>query len=476
VLRTISNSPVLTTWLALTIRVGGGVLIIPLVLRQLSPSDTTLWLLFATVAGLQLVADFGFSPTFSRFVAYAHADKSGKQVDSQTVISSEALLPISNRASLGATALVMARVYRNLAVMTFGLLFSAGTWAVAGPIWRSTSPEESWVAWSAVVVATTFSIYGNRYVAHLVGTNHIALQRRWDTLVGGGLFITQSLVLYFGGTLLGLVVVSQGWNVISFFINRWLCHRYLPGEAAAEPAKTEVDMLFSAVWSSAWRSAMGVGLGFGVMQISSVVFANVMPSREASSFLLGLRMMQLLSQFSQVPFYTKLPVLAGYRHTGRIRELEDLAAVSMQRSYWTYVAGFGLLGLIGPMALKVVGSQTAFPSGLFWAILGTGILAERFGAMHLQLFSTTNNIVWHKANGMFSIGFIPLLLGLVSTLGYLAYPVALSIANIGLYGPYSARYSYSILTMGNMEFEKRAAFMPTVCFALLCMATVIVHG
>lgn len=475
-LRTVFNSPVLTTWLALSIRAGGGILIIPLVLRQLSPSDTTLWLLFSTIAGLQLLVDFGFSQTFSRFVAYAYAGKDGEEVWCQIVPSSEGRSPISSRESLGATARVMAQVYRYLAAATLVLLLSAGTWAVAGPIRLSTSPEESWVAWALVIVSTTFSIYGNRYVAHLIGANHIALQKRWDTLVGGGLFIAQALALYLQGTLLGLVAVSQAWIVISFFVNRWLYQRCLPAEVAVPPSKTEVELLFNTVWSSAWRSAMGIGLGFGVMRISSVVFANVLPSGEAASFLLGLRMMQMLSQFSQVPFYTKLPVLAGYRLTSRIRELEDLAATSMQRSYWIYVAGFGLLGLIGPAALKFVGSQTAFPSGLFWAILGAGILAERFGAMHLQLFSTTNRIVWHKANGMFSVGFILLLFGLVSSLGDLAYPVALSIANIGLYGPYSARHSYSALIAGNLEFERRAAFMPALCFVALCVLTVVVHG
>lgn len=428
------------------------------------------------MAGLQLLVDFGFSQTFSRFVSYAYAGKNVEEMRSQIVPTSEGRLENPSHENLATTACVMAQVYRYLAVATLVLLLSAGTWAVAGPIRLTKYPEEAWVAWVLVIISTTFSIYGNRYVAHLIGANRIALQKRWDTILGAGLFLTQALVLYLQGTLLGLVAVSQAWIVISFFVNRWLYQRCLPKEVAAPPSQTAVERLFSIAWSSAWRSAVGIGLGFGVMQVSSVVFANLLPSGEAASFLLGLRIMQMLSQFSQVPFYTKLPVLAGYRATSRIRELEDLAASSMQRSYWIYVTGFGVLGLIGPVALKLVGSQTAFPSGLFWALLGVGILAERFGAMHLQLFSTTNSIVWHKANGMFSVGFILLLLGLVSFLGYLAYPVALAVANIGLYGPYSARRSYSVLIAGCLEFERRAAFMPALCFVPLCGLTVVVHG
>jgi len=477
VFRIVLNSRVLTTWLALSIRLGGAILVIPLALRHFHPSDTALWLLFSTVAGLQLLLDFGFGQTFSRFVAFAQAGKAVQDMPSAPVEDVESVeqLTSSNPESLAVISSVMGRVYRYLTATTLLLLASVGTWAVAGPINRATSPNEAWIAWACVVISTTLSVHGNKYVAQLNGADFIALQKRWDALMGGGLFLSQLMVLFMQGSLLGLVAVSQAWVGISFVVNKWLCERNLPESTTMQPSKMQMENLFHLAWSSAWRSAVGVGLGFGVMQISSVVFANILPSVQAASFLLGLRIMQVLNQFSQVPFYARLPILAGYRAKNQIRALEDLATTAMQHSYWVYVIGFGVLGLLGPWAFEIVESRTQFPSGLFWAILGAGTLVERFGAMHLQLFSTTNRIVWHKANGIFSIGFVSLLLSFASSLAELAYPVALLGANIGLYAPYSASHSYSSIHIDRKTFEKRAVLMPAMCFVPIFLILILVQ-
>ena len=65
------QSPTLTTWGSLGVRLGGVVLVLPLVLRHFAPPDIAVWQLFASVFMLTLMLDFGMSPTLSRMLAFA---------------------------------------------------------------------------------------------------------------------------------------------------------------------------------------------------------------------------------------------------------------------------------------------------------------------------------------------------------------------------------------------------------------------
>ena len=65
------HSPTFTSWASTLTRTLGIVLILPLVLTRLSTEEIALWYLFATLMGLQLVIDMGFSATFSRVIAFA---------------------------------------------------------------------------------------------------------------------------------------------------------------------------------------------------------------------------------------------------------------------------------------------------------------------------------------------------------------------------------------------------------------------
>jgi len=466
-MRPLLNSPVLTTWLAQSVRIGGAIVVIPLALRRFAPEDMALWLLFSTISGLQLLADFGFSQTFSRFVAYGNSRGDAAAVGGSTIYGHE---------GLAVTAVAMARVYRHLVAASSLLLLVLGTWAVASPVGLSSSPRHSWIAWSLVILGTGFSIYANRYVAYLVGANQIALQNRWDAILGAGQLLSQLAVLYFEGSVLGLVAVSQAWIIASFALNRWLFRRLAPPDTAPVPPADEVRRALRRAWTAAWRSALGIGLGFGVMQVSTVVFANLLPSAEAASFLLGLRLMQILSQFSQAPFYVKLPLLAGLRSRGHLAELTALAQSSMRNSYLVYAIGFGIIGLTGGFALEAAGSQTSFPSGMFWAVLGLGVMAERYGGMHIQLYSTTNHIIWHKANGIFALCFVPMLLLLQGTPGGMPYAIAMASANIVSYAPFSAAHSYRSLDVAPLEFEKKAALVPALSFLLIFTLIVAIHG
>ena len=58
------------TWSSFLARSLSLILVVPLILTHFSTEEIALWYLFSTIIGLQMLADVGFSPTFSRIIAY----------------------------------------------------------------------------------------------------------------------------------------------------------------------------------------------------------------------------------------------------------------------------------------------------------------------------------------------------------------------------------------------------------------------
>ena len=167
--------------------------------------------------------------------------------------------------------------------------------------------------------------------------------------------------------------------------------------------------------------------------------------------------MQMISQFSQAPFYSKLPVLARLRSEGNLEKQIQVAKWGMTLAYWTYVAGFIGIGLLATPLLRLIGSNAEFVSPLLWGIMGLSMFAERYGAMHINLYSTTNHIINHIANGVAGIIYLVVSLTLFRTIGVYAFPLGTLTGYLGFYCWYSAMHSYKAFGLNFWDFDRSFA-------------------
>jgi hypothetical protein len=198
----------------------------------------------------------------------------------------------------------------------------------------------------------------------------------------------------------------------------------------------------------------------------AITVANALTAGDAASVQFALRLMQMLSQFSQVPFYTKIPILNRLRAQGENPAHLALAAQSMRISLGVFVVFAITIDLtIGPI-LDLVDSQTAFPSQSFWLILVLAGLMERIGAMHVQLLMTSNRMIAHVANLVTAIIWIGSVLVLWSGVGSLALPLGMLLAYAGFYAPWSSYQSGAAMGQaGGLRFELRTSVVPFLVLA-----------
>lgn len=184
-------------------------------------------------------------------------------------------------------------IYKRLFVLVVVLMLSLGSWAVWKPISESTAPNLAWIAWFIVVFVTAIAFYGNYYIAFLQGVNEIARIQRWQMWLALAAIISSSLVLFLGGNLLAVVISYQLWGIVTFFVNRWLKNTVHDGRGKAiSDARQISPHVWEAVWPAAWRSAIGVIMSVGLIQLSGVVYAQVGETAKVASYLLGLQIIR----------------------------------------------------------------------------------------------------------------------------------------------------------------------------------------
>jgi O-antigen/teichoic acid export membrane protein len=432
------HSPTLNTWASFATRSLTFVIVLPLLLRRFSAEELAVWYLFATLASLQMLAELGFGSTFVRVIAYGMG---GAANLSAAMAGSGARSDGPNLELLGQIVGTMRTIYRRLTLLLAVLLGLGGTWALLRPLAALPEPRAGWISWALVYANTVLVFQGNYFSTWLQGTNQIAVLRRWETFTSLGAILTSFLLLKLGAGLLPLVAATQVWAALGVARNAWLAFQVLDGLLKTLGAARYCPDIFSAVWPSAWRAGIGVAMSQGVTQCSGLIYAQLGQSQSVASYLLALRLQATLASMANAPFASKLPLLSRWWAEGQKDRIVAATRRAMSLTLWAVVVPSVGLGVLGPLLLKWIGSRTHFPNPWVWWLLGAATFAERYGAMHLQLFSLSNRIVWHVANGVTGALAITTATALFPQIEVLALPLGMLIGNVLFYCPYSVRLS-----------------------------------
>jgi O-antigen/teichoic acid export membrane protein len=425
-------------WASMGARVLSAGIVLPFLLRELAPGDAAFILLLSSVTSLELILPAGFTPTFSRFFGYALAGRAPANA------CREGFATASGRAfSVGEVFGTMRRVYHLLAMVSVvaGALLAACL--LREPLTHTSHNVDAWWAIGFTLLGAPFSVYATAYGALLQGMGRIAQEQRWSAVFSLLGAVSLLVVLLSGGGILSLAASNFGWAILG-------CIRLRQGDRICFNT-----VLQTRIWPPSWRSLVGVAMSMGIIQSGGLVFAQILSAERLASFLLGLRLIGLVSEASRAPFYGKIPIFNRMFAEGNRDRLRAMIADAMRRAHVVYF--FGVIGLcfLGPGALRLIGAKTPFPSRTLWLALGFAFLVERFGAMHVQVVSLSNRIIWHWANGISGIIAIAAAVLLVPYLAEASFPAGLVIGYLSCYAVVGPLLSYRTMGTRCLSFEAR---------------------
>lgn len=456
------QSPTANTWASFFARAAGTLLLLPMALRHLPVEDFNVWALFSMLLGLSLLIDMGFCLTFVRAIATSLAGAVSPEAFARRADPVAGNSP--NWDLLARVVASMRYVYLMLGWVYLVFLALVGSFALIRPISLTAHSASAWAAWIIMIACGFVSFRASFYGVLLQGLNEIVLLRRWEAVIALCTAVSGSATLYFGGSLLTLVIATQVWALAGAWRNVRLCKRVAGGRMANLPPARKDAELLGILWPPTWRSGVGVLMSFGLVQATGVMQAQFVSAATSASYLLCLRIIQQISAFSQAPFYSKLSVLPRLRAERRLDELVELAGRGMRLSLWAYVVGFAAAGFLGPVLLRLIGSAVQFPRMDIFIMFGVVFGIERYAAMYLNLYNTTNDVITHIANGVTGLLCIAFILILWAQFGELGLPLGLLAGYAAFYAWFPVRRAYREFGMSFWRFEARNSLGPLLAF------------
>lgn len=450
------RSATLMTWLGLAVRFGGLAILVPLALVRLDVAQFLVWQILSTIAAFTGLADFGLQPTFARLIAFV---RGGGALRAST-------LGGDHDDELSKLLTEQREIYAVVAcVATLGILL-CGLYFLSAPIDQLNSPSSGWGALVATALASFITVLNGSKASALLGFNLVATMRGNELVVSLLQLASTALVIAFTADVLFTVVCYSAWTVPLYFLNSRRLNVAIT--TAGANSSTRDRTIRPIVWSSAWRSGLGIAMSFGVIQFLALTMARSESPANAAGYLLALRIVTALSQVAQAPFYSKLPIMAALRGAGDHRALISTARRSSRLAHWTYAIGGGSVLVLMPTLLTLVGTDVPPPEAGFMAALVLALFFERYVGMHIQIYSLTGKIIWHKLN--FAVGFVAVGLYLIlhPIVGASAFPLALLGGYLGVGTlPISIK---STASLGDswLAFEKRSSLVPGALLSAAC--------
>jgi hypothetical protein len=469
-IRRLRTSPSVATWGSFSARSLPLFILPPFVFRSFSTVEAALWFLLITLQGLQLLLESNVGLTFIRAIGFAIGGAT--QLRDQRIPDSDRLAGQENHALLARLWSSMRGLYRLVGLLTLLVIGTMGLWSAHALIVQLGDPSEGWAALAIFVVGAGLRAYGGLHISYLYGVGRIALLRWWEMSFWLLAFLAALGTVLAGGDLIAVVVAYQVPLVVNLVWNAVLARRDQRSRAGFNAPRGIDRNVLSQVWPGMWRAGVGVGVYLGVTQGAGLYYARIGPAQEVGIYLFAMSLMRPMMQFAQVPFFTKLPRLAALQASGDRATQVEVAQRGMVLSYALLAAMILVTAGVLPALAWAGGGEAARVPLLLWAVIGLAAYLERIGGMHLQLYSQTNHILLHWANGGTAILFVLLAWLLLPGLGALAFPTALCLAVLIFYIPYSMWYSYRSFELAFPKFELRTSALPLLAVLLLLIVAI----
>jgi len=449
-----------SAWFYSALNIISGLVVLPLVLKNFDVEQVNVWFLFFTIVSLSELVVFGFNVTFSRFVSYTIAGVPFNKF--QTIRdNSVANETINVNLQLSQIFTISTLLFLCLACLYLVVILLVGYFALAKPISFLETPSNGWVAWYVLVFGNFFRIITYVFPIFLQGMNKMTIYYNVQSAQKATYLVVALYVFYFAPSLINLSLAMAIAIIFSSLLFSYYFVKFKGEITFSRFNKT----LFYVIWDSAWKSGITKIMAPIIQHISGVIFAQTSLPALSASYLLTLRVFNLLQQFSDVTFDTFIPQIAMLRSRNRFDQLSKLIFRVCALCYAVYVCGYLVFILFGSYALDLIGSSSNFAAPHVIALFSFAYYFNRLGGFQLNLSNQANDVIEHKALLIYSILYFGCLFIFIDDLDMWIFPFALILAQVGTYF-FTLPRSYKSYNTNFLQAEK-FSFIPMLIMLMV---------
>jgi O-antigen/teichoic acid export membrane protein len=382
-------------YLAQSLNIGAGLLLLPIILNELQKSEVGLWFVFITIASLGQLIEFGFQPTISRNVTYVYSGVDNLIKSGMTTISKEEItVNYKLLAALFSTSRSLYKRTTGIAAIIFFLPAALYiNWLLHG---NNSIALTSWILYSTGIL---INLFGGYYSGFLIGRGDITLSNK--VLVSNKLIfiILSGITLLNGLGLIGIGISSVISSLISFKILRY--YFYLKTDTVhfcnEETNSKENERIFQILWHNASRLGY-VQVGAFLIQKSNILLAStVLGLATAASYGMTLSILTALSSISISIFQINLPKLNKLQINNKKNIIKVIYIEYLILSIIIFIIGVITIVFLGKSFLLLINSSTELLPNAQIFTLSLIILLELNHSISAIYLTTKNYIPFVSA-------------------------------------------------------------------------------
>ncbi len=370
---------------AIALRFGSALLLLPLILRHLSPEELGLWYVFVSLGALALLVDLGFAPNIVRATGYLWA---GSRTLLPFGISLEEIENNHRPPNVEMLADLVASVrvyYLALAGVLFLLLSGAGG---------------AWI-WHKSAGLTNANSIRAAFLVYALGLSLGFAHNLWPSLLSGINAVRQTqqitagcLIAQFCLTAAGLVLGWKLWAlvlgaVVAYVAERITARIVFSQLSPLRSAKFDFSLI-AVLWPNAWRGA-AVGLGaYMILQANTLICSAFLDLRTTASYGLSLQAVTLLVGLSSIWVIAKMPTIYHLRAQGLLTQIARIFRQRISFAVVTFIVGAIILLSLGQNLLLHLHAQTLLLPRALLALLLVIQLLEMHHGLYGELVYSEN--------------------------------------------------------------------------------------
>ena len=359
----IGKKDVIWNFVATTMRVASGLIVLPLVLHLLSKDEVGLWNIFLIIGSLATLLDFGFSNAFSRNITYIFSGV--KELKASGYVAVAENDKSVNYGLLKSVISAMRRYYGILALVFLALFVVISPFYLSAVLAKyAGNKNEIWFAWFTYGVLVAYQLYTYYYSSLLVGRGLI--KRNLQIIIVGqaSRIISSIIFLLLGFGLISLVI----GQFVSDIVNRALCYFAFYDSEIKQRIKESISIPVAEIMKVMTPNAVKIGvttIGWFLFNKLIILIAPLyLTLSQIGSFGTTKQFVELIVSFGAMWFSTYYPKITNHRVTDNLFHLKRMYVKSKLIQLAIFIIfGIGFIA-IGPYLLTLIHSKTQLLSSL----------------------------------------------------------------------------------------------------------------
>ena len=387
----IDKSDVFWTYISRFLRIGQGLILLPLILKFLPTDQIAIWALYSTITALVSMFDLGFSNVFSRNatqILSGEKNKTSNRSENNSVDENNADIDLYDLKKL---VIIMKKYYSYISLILLFILSTIGTYYLYKISPDVTNQFQLYLSWFFLIGNSILNFFYN-YIAIILQSKGLVKESQKITVYGILLSMIFAIIGIFAGW--GLVAITLA-GFISVVYNRFFLYRIYNKEIVPLFPNKIVQFeiaYFKEIWRVTYKVSIASVSSLVIYRSGVIIITLFLPLVEAGSFAFSMNIAFILSEVSFMFFYSHLPQINSMVHHDDNEGLKKTYLLSIFVSILSFCFGGLVLIFAGNYMLSFIGSNMMFIPKIPFALIFIILLFDQIQNMSTFILFSANKL------------------------------------------------------------------------------------